>query len=84
LFYLRTKEKQEIDFLIVKDKKPWLPVQVKENDTSPSPNFKRFLPYLNCPLALQVIKQPYYRSQHQSGSTILLVASASRILPLFV
>jgi len=84
LFYLRTKEKQEIDFLIVKDKKPWLPVEVKENDMKPSPNFKRFLPHLNCPLALQLIKQPNYRSQHQIGNTILLVASASRILPLFV
>ena len=84
LFYLRTKEKQEIDFLIVKDKKPWLPVEVKENDMRPSPNFKRFLPHLNCPLALQVIKQPNYRSQHQIGNTTLLVASASRILPLFV
>ena len=84
LFYLRTKEKQEIDFLIVKDKKPWLPVEVKENDMRPSPSFKRFLPLLNCPLALQLIKHPNYRSQHQIGSTTLLVASASRILPLFV
>ncbi len=84
LFYLRTKEKQEIDFLIVKDKKPWLPVEVKENDQRPSPNFKRFLPHLHCPLALQLIKQPNYRSQHQIGDTALLVTSASRILPLFV
>ena len=84
LFYLRTKEKQEMDFLIVKDKKPWLPVEVKENDMRPSPSFNRFLPHLNCPLALQAIKQHNYRSQHQIGSTILLVVSASGILPLFV
>jgi uncharacterized protein len=84
LFYLRTKEKQEIDFLIVKDKKPWLPVEVKETDMRPSPSFKRFLPHLNCPLALQLIKHPNYRSQHQIGDTTLLVDSASRILPLFV
>ncbi len=84
LFYLRTKEKQEIDFLIVKDKKPWLPVEAKENDMKPSPSFKRFLPHLKCPLALQVIKQPNYRFRHQIGDATLLVASASRILPLFV
>ncbi len=84
LFYLRTKEKQEIDFLIVKDKKPWLPVEVKENDTNPSPNFKRFLPHLNCPLALQLINHPNYRSQHQIGETKLVVAGASQILPFFV
>jgi uncharacterized protein len=84
LFYLRTKEKQEIDFLIVKDKKPWLPVEVKMNDTTPTPHFKRFLPYLNCPLALQLVKRPNYWSQHQIGDTKLLVASASQVLPFFV
>jgi uncharacterized protein len=43
--------------------------------------------YYHCrlhPLALQLIKHPNYRSQHQIGNTTLLVASASRILPLFV
>ncbi len=84
LFYLRTKEKQEIDFLIVKDKKPWLPVEVKENDTQPSPHFKRFLPHLNCPLALQVIKQPNYQARYRVGDATLVVSSASSILPFFV
>jgi uncharacterized protein len=84
LFYLRTKEKQEIDFLIVKDKKPWLPVEVKEADTTPSSHFKRFLPSLNCPLALQVIHRPNYRSEHQIGDTRLIVTSGSRMLPYFV
>ncbi len=73
-----------IDFLIVKDKKPWLPVEAKESDLKPSPNFKRFLPHLKCPLALQVIKQPNYRSRRQIGDATLLVASFSRILPFFV
>jgi predicted AAA+ superfamily ATPase len=84
LFYLRTKEKQEIDFLIVKDKKPWLPVEVKENDTSPSPHFRRFLPHLNCPFALQLIRRHNYRSQHRIDNTTLLVASASHMLTYFV
>jgi hypothetical protein len=84
LFYLRTKEKQEIDFLIVKDKKPWLPVEVKVNDTGPSPHFRRFLPQLGCPLALQLIHHPNHRSQHQIGNTKLLVASAAAVLKFFV
>lgn len=84
LFYLRTKEKQEIDFLIVKDKKPWLPVEVKEGDTNPSPHFKRFLPQMACPLALQLINRPAYRSQHQIGETKLLVMNAAQALRFFV
>jgi len=84
LFYLRTKEKQEIDFLIVKDKKPWLPVEVKEHDESPSPHFRRFLPQLGCPVALQLVKQPNCWSHHQIGDTRLVVASAARVLSFFV
>lgn len=33
LFYLRNKEKQEIDFLIVKDEKPWLLIETKLSDS---------------------------------------------------
>jgi len=84
LFYLRTKEKQEIDFLIVKDQKPWLPVEVRLGDPDPSPNFKRFLPHLGCPLALQLIHSPGHRSEHQAGNTKLLVASAAKVLRIFV
>jgi predicted AAA+ superfamily ATPase len=84
LFFLRTKEKQEIDFLIVKDKKPWLPIEVKENDANPSIHFKRFLPHLKCPFALQLINRRDYACSHQIGDARVLVASAARILPLLV
>jgi len=84
LFYLRTKEKQEIDFLIVKDRKPWLPVEVKTSETEPSPHFKRFLPQLDCPLALQLINKPNHIARHKIGKTGLLVASAARVLRFFV
>ncbi|MBN2319629.1 MAG: ATP-binding protein [Acidobacteria bacterium] len=84
LFYLRTKEKREIDFLIVKDRKPWLPVEVKTGETEPSPHFKRFLPQLDCPVALQLIHKPDHFTRHKIGKTDLLVASAARVLRFFV
>lgn len=84
MYYLRTKEKQEIDFLIVKDRKPWLPVEVKETDTGPSPHFSRFLPQLACPLALQLVNRASYRARHQLGETTLLVMSAAQALRFFV
>ena len=34
LFYLRDKQKRETDFLIVKEKKPWLMVEVKYSDAT--------------------------------------------------
>ncbi|MFN9065891.1 MAG: ATP-binding protein [Bdellovibrionales bacterium] len=56
LFYLRNKEKQEIDFLIVKDKKPWLALECKLKDTSiDSKAVGKFIERLDCPY-VQVVK----------------------------
>ena len=57
LYYLRNKEKQEIDFLIVKNKRPWLAIESKLTD--PNIDFKstrKFLDHLNCPF-VQIIKE---------------------------
>ncbi len=43
LFYLRDKEKREVDFLVVKNSKPWLMVEVKSSANQPvSPHLKYF------------------------------------------
>lgn len=80
LRYLRNKEKQEIDFLIVRDKKPWLPVEVKLSDETPSPNWQKFLPALKCPRALQLVAKPGVWREHTIGDVNLTVASASEAL----
>jgi len=82
LFYLRDKERHEIDFLIVRDGKPWLPVEVKMSETSPSPNWHRFLPRLECRHALQLVYEPNW-TVHQIGQTQLIVAGAAEALAYF-
>jgi hypothetical protein len=58
LHYLRNKEKQEIDFLIAKDKRPWLMVECKFSDTQiHQDSATKFNSYLNCPF-VQVVFQP--------------------------
>ena len=42
LRYLRDKQKREVDFLIVRDRKPWFLVEVKISETSPSPSLAYF------------------------------------------
>ena len=42
LFFLRDKEKREIDFLITREGKPWLPIEVKLGDATPSPSWRTF------------------------------------------
>ncbi|HYN43485.1 MAG TPA: AAA family ATPase [Thermoanaerobaculia bacterium] len=42
LRYLRDKQKREVDFLVVRDRKPWFLVEVKVGETSLSPSLAHF------------------------------------------
>jgi predicted AAA+ superfamily ATPase len=60
LRYLRTKLKREVDFLVVKDGKPWFLVEVKLSDRTLSPALKDFQNALGARHAFQaVIDLPY-------------------------
>lgn len=84
LHYLRNKEKEEIDFLIVKDKKPWLPIEVKLNDEQPSRNWSPFMKYIKCKRAIQVtLKNNQFKIVKESGFDLLII-SADRFLQYLV
>ena len=55
LHYLRNKEKEEIDFLITREKEPWLPIEVKSQSHQPVPAWKKFLPMLPCNTGVQLL-----------------------------
>lgn len=82
LYFLRNKEKQEIDFLIVRDGAPWLPVEVKRSDSALSPNWKKFASMLSCKRGLQIIRSPQWRI-HDLGDTRVVVAGAAEALRYF-
>jgi predicted AAA+ superfamily ATPase len=82
LRYLRNKEKQEIDFLIVRDSVPWLPVEVKLSDTEPSPSWRKFADLLPCGHGLQIVRRPAWK-MHEFGGTQVLVAGAAEALTYF-
>jgi predicted AAA+ superfamily ATPase len=82
LYYLRNKEKQEIDFLIVRDGVPWLPVEVKLADTDPSPSWRRFASLLPCKRGIQIVRRPTWKT-HDIGDAHLLVAGAAEVLAYF-
>ena len=55
LHYLRDKQKREVDFVVVRDEKPWLLVDVKASRESPlNPGLTYFKEKLNAPYAVQV------------------------------
>lgn len=55
LGYLRDKEQHEVDFVVVRDGKPWFLVEVKSADDAISPALKRYQDQLHAPFAFQVL-----------------------------
>jgi predicted AAA+ superfamily ATPase len=55
LGYLRDKEKREVDFLVVRDGKPWFIAEVKHHETSISPALKYYQDQIQAPYAFQVV-----------------------------
>ncbi|MCP5052482.1 MAG: ATP-binding protein, partial [bacterium] len=80
LYFLRTVDTNEVDFLVVVDKKPWFAVEVKMNDTNVSPSLYYFKERMDIPYLFQVVKKP--------GVDRLIngirVISASRFLPALI
>lgn len=61
LCYLRDKEKREVDFIVVKNGKPWMLVETKlSNNKSISPNLYYFQRQLQAEYALQVVIEMDY------------------------
>jgi hypothetical protein len=79
LHYLRNREKQEIDFLLTRDRKPWLAVECKLTDEAVSAAFPAFVPHLRCPF-VQLVKSPGVRRKIEVAGCAGLVSSAAPVL----
>ena len=58
LFYLRSAEKKEVDFLFTIDGKPWFAVEVKVNETNVAPTLLYYKHKLDIPYCYQVVRKP--------------------------
>jgi predicted AAA+ superfamily ATPase len=65
LFFLRTKDGKEIDFLITCDKKPWMLVECKSNSKSPNPTLIRFRDQLKTPHNFQLVSTGSYHRYYK-------------------
>jgi predicted AAA+ superfamily ATPase len=61
LRYLRDKQKREVDFLVVRDHKPWFLVEVKLSETSLSPSLAYFQGQTKATHAFQVVMSLAYQ-----------------------
>ncbi len=77
LWYLRNKEKEEIDFLVTENGNPLFMVEAKFSDTTISPNLIKFQNALQIP-AIQLVNQSNVARRIKNGANfILLVVSAA-------
>lgn len=77
LAYLRDKEKREVDFVVIREGKPWFLVEVKHRDASVSPSLRFFQQQVKAPFAFQVVIDAHYVDADcfaQPGSLIVVPA----------
>jgi predicted AAA+ superfamily ATPase len=56
LRFIRTKDQEEVDFLVEKDHAPWMLIEVKSSSKTPlSKSLKKYKDELKCPIAFQVV-----------------------------
>jgi predicted AAA+ superfamily ATPase len=80
LSYLRNKEKQEIDFLITKDGKPWLCLEAKLREKEIDNRVvNKFMSYLHCDFVQIVLPNDVWRLEKSEADTNKLIASASHV-----
>lgn len=82
LYYIRDQSKREVDFLIVKNKKPWILIEAKNSDTSFAKTLLNFQDSLRCPYAVQVTAQSNVYRREKNNAGVCLITSAERFLSL--
>jgi len=72
LHFIKNKEQQEVDFLLVDENQPFLLIEAKLSETQPSPALRKFQSFLDIP-AVQLTRKPGgYRRLENDGRQILI------------
>lgn len=84
LYYLRTKDQKEVDFLITRDDTPWCLVEVKSSASQAvSPHLHWFRERIGAPHAMQVVMDlPYVEADCFAGNAILKVPVETLLMRL--
>lgn len=78
LFYVRDKEKREVDFLVTENRKPYLLAEVKSGDSNISPALFYYTAKLKPKFSFQIVMSP--SNEASRGLTQIEVVSAERFL----
>jgi hypothetical protein len=80
LWYVRDREKREVDALITQNNRPWLMVEIKHNDLNVSKSLQRFSKILDCKKIVQVVRPDGVYRQMKVDSQIYHIVSAGIFL----
>jgi hypothetical protein len=80
LWYLRDREKREVDALITRNNEPMLMVEVKLNDMNISKSLLRFAKRLNCKKIVQIVAADNVHKQIKIGRQFCHLVSAGSFL----
>jgi len=72
LHFIKNKEKQEVDFLIVHNRKPLVLVEAKVSETKPSSALRKFQMALKVPAVQLVSEYGGYKMISNNGQHILI------------
>lgn len=70
LYYIKTKDSREIDFLITRNESPFLMVEVKWSDSHPSSNFSIFNKYFAKVKKIQIVGKLAREKTYPDGTEI--------------
>lgn len=81
LYFLRNKDQREVDFLVVKDDKPWIMVEAKlSKNAKLSPNLKFFQDQLHCEYVFQVVHDLEAQEKNPFTEDRPVIVSAQTLL----
>lgn len=80
LSYLRNKQKQEVDFLVVRDNCPWFLAEVKKSETVLSDSLAKYQRQTGAAHAFQVVLDAEYVDRDCFGATLPIVVPARTFL----
>ncbi len=81
LYYFKTKDKKEVDFLITKNNTPWLPIECKLKKESISSYVFKVFPELK--IFYQLVDKKNYLEKKQEKEKDIFVVTASQFLMHF-
>lgn len=80
LYYLRDKQKREVDFLMTKNKKPWLMVEVKTQSNHISKSLQYYNQLLKPDFCFQLVKEKKLERRKTLDSGGIEIITADRFL----